>query len=82
MQMDLINSLVQLGFPAMMAILLLLVGREMMLHVSVVIEHNTMALTRIADVISEHSRAIERLAVMVNEMDKRLARVEHRKDEP
>lgn len=77
MGLDDIPSLLQLGFAAVMAVLIWR-GYERIVGTTVkVVQDNTQALAKLEGVIAEHTHVTERLRTTVEQLDRRVSSLEH-----
>lgn len=79
MGLDDVPGLLQLGFAAVMAVLIWR-GYERIVGTMVkVVQDNTNAMRGLEAVISEHTRTTERIAAKVEQIDSRVGHLEHEK---
>lgn len=72
-----IAPFLQLGFAAVMAVLIWR-GYERIVGTTVkVVQDNTAALSRLEGVIAEHTHVTERLRTTVEQLDRRVSNLEH-----
>ena len=77
MGVDDVPGLLQLGFAAVMAVLIWR-GYERIVGSTIkVVQDNTQALARLEGVITEHTHVTERLRTTVEQLDRRVSNLEH-----
>lgn len=77
MGLDDLPSLLQLGFAAVMAVLIWR-GYERIVGSTIkVVQDNTQALARLEGVITEHTHVTERMRTAVEALDRRVSQLEH-----